>query len=208
MIKVIGQFEVKPEYRVQFLEALIGVRNGSATEDGCLGIRLFKDKQNPNMFFGYELFTNEDAVTVHRSQPYELKLALLANDALVTPPKAYVLLDRVLEKSGVEEFKESSSSAGLNVIALFQAKTNQRDKIITQYEKQIPNVRNQSECVSFNAYSVLDNPNQLVVIEQWKTQELAQKFSTTDPLSVETGKVLSESLEQSIPEYLHQIEEI
>ena len=208
MIKVIGQFEVKPAFRSQFKEALMTVKKGSVEEPGCLGIRLFEDKQNPNMFFGYELFTGEEAVAFHRSQPYELKLAELANEALVNPPKAYVLIGEVSEEKGVEEFSSTANSAELRVIALFDIKADENKKLIAQYEKQIPNVRAQDDCVSFNAYTVLEKPNQLVVIEEWKTQEFAQKFSTTDALSMETGKVLSEIVERPIPEYLHQVNEI
>lgn len=209
MIKVIGQFEVKPAFRSRFKEALIAVKKGSVTEPGCLGIRLFEDMQNPNMFFGYELFTGEEAVAFHRTQPYELKLAELANEALVNPPKAYVLIGEVsLEENAIKEFSSTANLAELRVIALFDIKANENKKLIAQYEKQIPNVRAQDECVSFNAYTVLENPNQLVVIEEWKTQKFAQKFSTTDSLSMETGKVLSETLERPIPGYLHQVNEI
>ena len=208
MIKVIGQFDVKPAFVAQFKAALIVVKNGSADESGCLGIRLFEDLQNPNMFFGYELFMDKDAVAFHRSQPYELKLAALADEALVTPPKAYVLVNEIVDTNDTKEFSSPANSAALKVIALFDIKANQHNKLIAQYEQQIPNVRAQEECISFNAYTVLENPNQLVVIEEWKTQEFAQKFSTTDPLSMETGKVLSETLAGSVPNFLHQVSEI
>lgn len=68
---LIGQFQLKSEFRSQFIVALIAVRNRSSQEPRCLGIRLFEDKQT-NMFFGYELFTDEEAIAFHRSQPYAL----------------------------------------------------------------------------------------------------------------------------------------
>lgn len=207
MIQVIGQFQAKPEHRDKFKKALMEVVKGSLKEPGCLGIRLFEDKHNPNMFFGYEQFTDEAAVAHHRSQPYELKLIKIAEYALEVPPKAYVKETSI---KGLVYRKSNSvaNSKELIVIGLFEMEQEQKNKLIAQYEKQIPNVRSQSGCISFNAYTVLGAPNQLAVIEEWQTQEIAREFSTTDKLSIETGKVLAESLSRPIPEYLHELREI
>lgn len=207
MIQVIGQFLAKPEHRDELKNALKEVVKGSLKEPGCLGIRLFEDKNNPNLFFGYEQFTDEAAVAHHRTQPYELKLIEIAEHALAAPPKAYVKETAI---KGLVYRKSASvaNSKELIVIGLFEMEQEQKNKAIAQYEKQIPNVRSQSGCISFNAYTVLGAPNQLAVIEEWQTQEIARKFSTTDKLSIESGKILAESLSRPIPEYLHELREI
>ncbi len=144
---------------------------------------------------------------IHFRNPYELNLIEIAEYALEVPPKAYVnespIKGLVYRKS-----KSVANSKELIVIGLFEMELEQKNKVIKQYESQIPNVRNQSGCISFNAYTVLGAPTQLAVVEEWETQEIAREFSTTDKLSIETGKVLSECLSRPIPEYLHELREI
>lgn len=207
MIQVIGQFEAKPEYREEVKNALMEVVKGSINEPGCLGIRLFEDKHNPNMFFGYEQFSDEEAVAFHRNQSYELNLIKIAEYALVTPPKAYVK-EKSINGLVYRESKSVANSKELIVIGLFEMEQNQRDKVVAQYEKQVPNVRKELGCISFNAYTVLGQSTQFAVVEEWKTEEIARKFSTTDKLSIETGKVLAESLNLPIPDYLHVLQEV
>ena len=207
MIQMIGRFQMKTEGRATFKSAMLDVVKGTLNEPGALAIRMFEDKNNPNLIFGYERFKDFSAVQYHRNQPYELALIEVAGTALSAPPVAYVFGPAVVKEIRASDERKVESSE-LYAVALFDIKPDQWDRVVAQYKKQIPNARKHKENISFNVYSVLDNPTQLVVVEWWKSADVARQFSTTDPLSIETGKVLTGSLERPIPEYLHELREV
>ena len=207
MIQMIGRFQTKAEGRAKFRAAMLDVVKGTANEPGALAVHMFEDVNNPDLVFGYERFTDFGAVEYHREQPYELVLAEVAGSLLSAPPVAYVLEPAVAEELRAPDDRKVDADE-LYVVALFDFEPGQRERVIEQYGKQIPNVRQHEGCVSFNAYPVVDNPTQLVVVEWWTSAEVARQFSTTDPLSIETGRVLMESLELPVPEYLHELREV
>lgn len=207
MIQMVGRFQTKPEGRTKFRAAMLDVVKGTINEPGALAVRMFEDVNNPDVLFGYERYKDFSAVEFHREQPYELVLAEVAGPLLSAPPVAYVFEPAVVDDVRAPDDRKVDAAA-LYVVALFDFKPGQRERVIEQYEKQIPNVRQHEGCVSFNAYPVVDSPNQLVVVEWWKSADVARQFSTTDPLSMETGKVLMESLELPVSEYLHELREV
>ncbi|ASJ75719.1 putative quinol monooxygenase [Granulosicoccus antarcticus] len=207
MIQMLGRFHMKPTGKAEFKEAMMEVRKGTEHEAGSLGIRMFSDTNNPDLLFGYERFKDFTAVEYHRAQAYELALANIVDSTLQEPPKAYVLGPAVANEV-VAPRERLVGEDELFVVALFDIKPSQWDRVIAQYEKQILNIRAQDSNISFNVYPVVDNPTQLVAIEWWKSKEAARDFSTTNPLSMETGQVLTESLERPIAEYLHELNEL
>ena len=207
MIQMIGQFQMKTEGRAKFKDAMLEVVKGTPKEPGALAIRMFEDVNNPDLLFGYERFKDFSAVEYHRKQSYELDLMEVAGTSLSAPPVAHVFGPAIVEEVRASDERKVDPSE-LYVVALFDIKPDQFDRVVAQYKKQIPNIRKHEGSISFNAYSVVDNPTQLVVVEWWKSAEVARQFSTTDPLSIETGKILMESLEGPIPEYLHELREV
>ena len=207
MIQMIGQFQMKTEGRAKFKDAMLEVVKGTLKEPGALAIRMFEDVNNPDLLFGYERFKDFSAVEYHRKQSYELDLMEVAGTSLSAPPVAHVFGPAIVEEVRASDERKVDPSE-LYVVALFDIKPDQFDRVVAQYKKQIPNIRKHEGSISFNAYSVVDNPTQLVVVEWWKSAEVARQFSTTDPLSIQTGKILMESLEGPIPEYLHELREV
>ena len=207
MIQMIGQFQTRAEGRAKFRTAMHDVVKGTANEPGALAVRMFEDVNNPDLLFGYERFEDFSAVEYHREQPYELVLAEVAGPLLSTPPVAFVFEPAVADEVRAPDDRKVDADE-LYVVALFDFKPGQRERVVEQYKKQIPNVRQHEGCVSFNAYPVVDSRTQLVVVEWWKSAEVARQFSTTDPLSMETGNLLMASLELPIPEYLHEVREV
>ncbi len=207
MIHVLGCFQTKADHRDGVRTALLGVRNGSPAEEGCLGIRLFEDRNDTSLFFGDERFVDGDAVEYHRAQPYEIALTEVAETGLLVPPVA-LILDDAIDGDSSGEVSRSAEPDELVAIAVFDFEPGQREVIIAQYERQIPNVRAHKSCIAFNAFPVIGEPSKLVVMEWWTSPEAAREFSTTDPLSIETGELLSASLDQPVPEYLHELQEM
>jgi|GEM_PF-175527 len=206
MIQMIGRFHMKPEGRDAFIKAMADVRQGTERETGSLGIRMFDDRNNPNLMFGYERFMDFDAVKFHREQPYEKALIEVATSTLTEPPHAYVLGTALVGEVRAPR-KRIVANDEFYSVALFDLDPEQVTSVIAQYQKQIPNARAQEGNVSFNVYPVLDNPKQLAVIEWWESPEQAQQFAATDPLSMETEKLLVHSLKQPIDQYVHVLNE-
>ncbi|MBH0082110.1 antibiotic biosynthesis monooxygenase [Salinibacterium sp. SWN167] len=206
MVHVLGCFRAKPEFRAEVKAALLGVRTGSVEEEGCLGIRLYEDRHDPDLFYGDERFVDADAVEFHRAQSYEVALMQVAEKGLVEPPVAFLLEDAIVSED--DEVSRSAEPGELVAIAVFDFKPGLRDAVIAAYERQIPNVRGQESCISFNVYPVIGQPSQLVVIEWWTSPSAARQFATTDGLSIETGQLLASSLIGPVPEYLHELTEM
>ena len=60
------EVNVKPEMREGFLEiALDNARHSAEDEPGCLRFDVLQDANNPNLFYYYEVYTNDEAQAAH-----------------------------------------------------------------------------------------------------------------------------------------------
>ena len=66
---------IKPGFREQFKEASLGDSQGSVRDEpGCMRFDILEDKTNPNRFYLYEVYVDEDAhMTAHRNAPHYKK---------------------------------------------------------------------------------------------------------------------------------------
>ena len=66
---------IKPGFREQFKEASLGDSQGSVRDEpGCFRFDILEDKTNPNRFYLYEVYEDEDAhMTAHRNAPHYKK---------------------------------------------------------------------------------------------------------------------------------------
>ena len=66
---------IKPGYREQFMEASLGDSQGSVRDEpGCFRFDILEDKTNPNRFYLYEVYEDEDAhMVAHRNAPHYKK---------------------------------------------------------------------------------------------------------------------------------------
>ena len=66
---------IKPGYREQFKEASLGDSQGSVRDEpGCFRFDILEDKTDPNKFYLYEVYEDEDAhMVAHRNAPHYKK---------------------------------------------------------------------------------------------------------------------------------------
>ena len=66
---------IKPGFREQFKEASLGDSQGSVRDEpGCMRFDILEDKTNPNRFYLYEVYEDEEAhMTAHRNAPHYKK---------------------------------------------------------------------------------------------------------------------------------------
>ena len=75
MYAIFVTINIKPGYREQFKEASLGDSQGSVRDEpGCFRFDILEDKTNPNRFYLYEVYEDEDAhMVAHRNAPHYKK---------------------------------------------------------------------------------------------------------------------------------------
>src|SRR5215471_10760206 len=71
MFAVVVPLKVKPEMREKFLAAALDDSTCSVRDEpGCLRFDVLQDNADPNHFFFYEVYRDEDAFAAHSSGTY------------------------------------------------------------------------------------------------------------------------------------------
>jgi quinol monooxygenase YgiN len=68
MIVQVVKFDIQPTHISLFKALLEDDKQGSKNEAGLLEMRLYQDKNLPNIFFAYERFDNQSAIDHHATQ--------------------------------------------------------------------------------------------------------------------------------------------
>jgi autoinducer 2-degrading protein len=88
MLAMWVKVRVKPELRKRFLEAIeVDALGSERDEPGCLRFNVLQDANDENVYYFYEVYTDQAALEAHRTMPhYEVWRA--AADTLDGPPEA------------------------------------------------------------------------------------------------------------------------
>lgn len=71
MIAMVVSVRINPERREDFLKAIAEDSRGSREDEpGCLRFDVLQDAADPNHYFFYEVYRNEDALKAHRAAPH------------------------------------------------------------------------------------------------------------------------------------------
>ena len=71
MFAVVVRIKVKPEYRGEFMEAMLADGRGStANEPGCLGFNIVTDGEDPELVHLFEVYKDEAAFAEHKKTPH------------------------------------------------------------------------------------------------------------------------------------------
>jgi (4S)-4-hydroxy-5-phosphonooxypentane-2,3-dione isomerase len=71
MFALVVSLQVKPDKRDQFLSAAQDDSTCSVRDEpGCLRFDVLQDNADPNHYFFYEVYVDEDAVKAHTSMPH------------------------------------------------------------------------------------------------------------------------------------------
>lgn len=88
MYVLFGQFDVQPEHRVAFIEALIADGRGSCRDEpGTLRLDIIQDADDPCRIYVYEVYTGEAAFTAHLQGPHYQRVLEISRDWFAAPIK-------------------------------------------------------------------------------------------------------------------------
>jgi len=65
MLIVAGKVRIKPESREEATKVALVMAKASQAETGCLDYRFYADLEDPNLFFVFEEWENEEALFRH-----------------------------------------------------------------------------------------------------------------------------------------------
>ena len=89
MYAVVVPLKVKPEMREKFLAAALDDSTCSVRDElGCLRFDVLQDNADPNKFFFYEVYRDEDAFKAHQQTPHYPRWRAAAAEVLVEPTQA------------------------------------------------------------------------------------------------------------------------
>lgn len=74
MIALIVSINIKPGFKEQFMESMMGDAIGSNNDEpGCLRFDVLQDTENENRIHLFEVYEDEAAVDAHRAAPHYTK---------------------------------------------------------------------------------------------------------------------------------------
>lgn len=87
MFVLVVSLKVKPERREDFLKAAQEDSRGSSNDEpNCLRFDVVEDNANPNHFYFYEVYRNEEALKEHTAAPhYQVWRAAVESGVLEEP---------------------------------------------------------------------------------------------------------------------------
>lgn len=71
MLAMLVKARIKPEMRERFLHAIeVDALGSERDEPGCLRFNVLRDAQDANVYYFYEVYTDEAALEAHRAAPH------------------------------------------------------------------------------------------------------------------------------------------
>jgi quinol monooxygenase YgiN len=88
MIVLHVTIQVKPENVAEFLEVVrYDAEHSEKDEPGCLRFDVIQDRDDPNRFYFYEVYRDEEALAAHREAPHFKYYADKTRPWLAAPPE-------------------------------------------------------------------------------------------------------------------------
>ena len=89
MYAVVVPLKVKPEMREKFLAAALDDSTCSLRDEpGCVRFDVLQDNADPNRFFFYEVYRDEDAFKAHQASAHYPRWRAAAAEVLAEPTNA------------------------------------------------------------------------------------------------------------------------
>jgi quinol monooxygenase YgiN len=78
--------DVKPEFREKFIEeSLLDAKGSVGNEPGCARFDIHQDVNDPNRFYLYEVYKDDDAEEAHTKMPHFLRWEKATKDWFSKP---------------------------------------------------------------------------------------------------------------------------
>ena len=183
MIRVIAQFDITPEQRDVFAEALRVARTGTSWEAGSLGYRVYVDKNDASRFFVDERYNSEEAVTHHQAQDYIKAIGELAPSVLAAPPVVYILGAPLLREAEIRQTDtENKNTETTRLFSLFSISENEGNNVIEPLGVHIQQALEISENILYDAFSLSNDDRKIFVEELWREQLTNTQMNLADEL--------------------------
>lgn len=170
-------------------------------------MRLFEDKNQPNLIFCYERWKDQDALDYHREHPYTVKICQLVDTALASPVEILNLGET--RPAPAHHLKQPGPGDDVFIIFfIFKIKEEYRPRLLTQFEKHVAHTRKEEACILFDLYTVDGAEDTLAVYEHWRNESAVWDIHFKQPYSEETGALLKEALLGNMDTYMNFVTEI
>ena len=171
MITQIVKFDIKPEQIETFKAALVVDKQGAESEQGCLELRLFQDKNQAGVFFAYERFQDQAALDYHAEQSYVKNVLGMLESASKAAPTVMVLNNTAptpLHESNTKKVHEADDV--FSVFFIFDIKPAYRQQLLTRFESHVENTRQEQGNLVFDLYTIDGKDDTLVIYEHWRKE--------------------------------------
>ncbi len=208
MITQIVKFDIKPEQIDTFKAALVVDKQGAESEQGCLELRLFQDKNQAGVFFAYERFQDQAALDYHAEQSYVKNVLGMLESASKAAPTVMVLNDTAptpLHESNTKKVHEADDV--FSVFFIFDIKPAYRQQLLTRFESHVENTRQEQGNLVFDLYTIDGKDDTLVIYEHWRKEPDLWDIHFNQPYAIETGALLNEAVVGDLKQYMNFVEE-
>jgi quinol monooxygenase YgiN len=209
MVTQIVKFDIKLEKVSAFKAELLNNQDKASFEEGCLEMRLFQDKKQPNIIFAYERFKDVAALKHHISQSYTVAVLNLLEVSAQTEPLIMKLGDTTPNPLHENNPKEPCEEDDIFIIFFtFKIKSGYREKIIKQFETHVKNTRAEEHGnIIFDLYTVEGQEDTFVVYEHWRKESDVWDVHFNQPYAIETGKLMHEAVVGDLEQYMNFVDE-
>jgi quinol monooxygenase YgiN len=209
MITQIVKFDIQLDKVETFKSALIADKLGAKNENGCLELRFFQDKKQPNIIFAYERFKDVAALKHHISQPYTVAVLNLLEVSAQSEPLILELNDTTPSPLHENNSKQPNQEDDVFIIFfIFKIKVGYREKIINQFETHVQSTRAEEEGnIIFDLYTVEGQEDTFVVYEHWRKESDVWDVHFNQPYAIETGKLMHEAVVGDLEQYMNFVDE-
>lgn len=206
MKNTIVKFEVKPEHREELKQALKHSKVETEKEAGNVEVKVFTDNNNPNIFFAYERWENQEAIDKHHVQCYTQDLLSLAEKTLVSPPEFYFLGEtNPLPDHGTRVANPEDEV--FIIFFIFKLKEGYRERLLKQFEKHIVETRKEAGNIIFDLFTVNGQEDTLAVYEHWRKESDVWDVHFKQPYAEETGALMHEAVVGELEQYMNFVTE-
>ena len=208
MITQIVKFDIKPEQIETFKAALVVDKQGAESEQGCLELRLFQDKNQAGVFFAYERFQDQAALDYHAEQSYVKNVLGMLESASQAAPTVMVLNNTAptpLHESNTKKVHEADDV--FSVFFIFDIKPAYRQQLLTRFESHVENTRQEQGNLVFDLYTIDGKDDTLVIYEHWRKESDLWDIHFNQPYAIETGALLNEAVVGDLKQYMSFVEE-
>ena len=200
------KFNVKPEFKDEFKQALLVNKQSTAQEPGTLAMRIYQDNSDPNTFFAYDRWADNAAAKSHLAQQYTQKLISLVDTVLSEPPQIYELQDT--DPAPVAPLEADPQDPRFNILFIFKIKSGTRDQFLTQFQDHITHTRTEAGCLLFDLYKVEGDEETLVVYEHWRKESDVWDIHFKQPYAVKTGQLMEACVVGDMQQYMNFVTQI